>query len=93
MVKVNTGKEKVSTIQLKLKSPKTSRSLPTKVVELPELGDWFCPVRAYKVWQRSRKGKQSGSQPFFTWRDDSLVTLEEVNAIIEKLYITFCQIL
>ena len=85
LVELNTGKEMVSTIQLTLKSPKTSRSNPNQVVELPELGGWFCPVRAFKAWQSSRKGRQPGSQPLFTWRDNSLITLEEMNTIISTI--------
>ena len=85
LVELNTGKEMVSTIQLTLKSPKTSRSNPNQVVELPELGEWFCPVRAFKSWQSSRKGRQAGSQPLFTWRDNSLITLEEMNTIIATI--------
>ena len=85
LVELNTGKEVVSTVQLTLKAPKTSKSNPNQVVELPELGEWYCPVRAYKSWQCSRKGRQLGSQPLFTWRDNSLVTMEEMNTILATI--------
>ena len=45
-VTVKMGKERVNTLQLTLKNPKTSRTEPKKVVDLPELGGWLCPVQA-----------------------------------------------
>ena len=85
-VTVKTGQEEVKTIQLKLKNPKTSRSQPIQVVELPELGGWLCPVQAYKDWQKGMKGKKkTGSKPLFIWDDDTLITLDELNAILTGL--------
>ena len=51
VVKIKTGTEEVTTLQLTLKQPKTSRSLPVQVVMLPEIGGWMCPVKAYRQWQ------------------------------------------
>ena len=82
MVKVKMGDETVTTLQLTLKAPKTSRSLPTQVVELPEVGGWLCPVKAYRSWQAGRKGRQTGDKPLFVWRDNSLITMAEMNAIL-----------
>ena len=45
---------------------------------MPELGGWFCPVRAFKSWQDGGKGRQTGNMPMFVWRDNT----GEVNAIL-----------
>jgi hypothetical protein len=37
VVKIKTGSEEVTTLQLTLKQPKTSKSLPVQVLELPEI--------------------------------------------------------
>ena len=79
---VKTGKEVVNTIQLTLKAPKTSRSLPVQVVEMPEIGGWFCPWSAYWKWLKDRKTKPVGGKPLFSWEDGSVVTLEEINKVL-----------
>ena len=80
---VKMGKEEVTTLQLTLKNPKTSRTQPVKIVELPELGGWMCPVKAYQDWQRGTKGKKLNCRPLFTWEDS--MTLGELNAILAGL--------
>ena len=65
VVKIKTGSEEVTTLQLTLKQPKTSKSLPVQVVELPEIGGWMCPVKAYRQWQNGRKNKPTGGKPLF----------------------------
>ena len=82
---VKMGEERVTTLQLTLKNPKTSRTQPVQVVELPELGGWLCPVKAYRDWQKSKKGKRMNCRPLFTWEDDTLLTLGELNAILAGL--------
>ena len=82
VVKIKTGNEEVTTIQLTLKQPKTSRSLPVQVVELPEIGGWMCPVKAHRQWQEGKKNKTVGGKALFTWDDDSLITLSEINGIL-----------
>ena len=84
-MKVKMGEETVTTLQLTLKAPMTSRSLPTQVVELLEVGGWLCPVKAYRSWQAGRKGRQTGDKPLFVWRDNSLITMGEINAILAIL--------
>ena len=49
--------------------------VPTQVVELPDLGGWFCPMKAFRSWQEGRKGKKTGNLPMFVWRDDTPITL------------------
>ena len=66
VVRVQTDEEMVTTLQLTLKCPKTSRTLPTQVVELPEVGGWLCPVRALREWQATMKGKRMGGTPLFS---------------------------
>ena len=79
------GKEQVTTLQLTLKIPKTSHIQPVQIVELPELGGWLCPVKAYRDWQKSRKGRKLNCRPLFTWEDSTLLTLGKLNAILAGL--------
>jgi hypothetical protein len=82
VVKIRTGNEEVTTLQLTLKQPKTSKSLPVQVVELPEIGGWMCPVKAYRQWQNGKKNKPTGGKPLFCWEDESLVTMDEINTVL-----------
>jgi hypothetical protein len=85
VVKIQTGNEEVTTLQLTLKQPKTSRSLPVQVVELPEIGGWMCPVKAYRQWQEGKKNKTVGGKPLFSWDDESFITLREINGILSVI--------
>ena len=85
VVKVQTGEEMVTTLQLKLKCPKTSRTLPTQVVELPEVGGWLCPVRALREWQGTMKGKRTGGTPLFSHEDGTLLTITDLNEVLSKI--------
>ena len=59
------GKE-VKFLQLTLKQPKTAKSMPTQLVEIPELGKHICAVKAFEKWCAGRKCKQDPSTPVFT---------------------------
>jgi hypothetical protein len=85
VVKIKTGSEEVTTLQLTLKQPKKSRSLPVQVVELPEIGGWMCPVKAYRQWQNGKKNKRKGGKPLFCWDDESLVTMNEINCVLSMI--------
>ena len=53
-----------------------------QVVELPEIGGWMCPVKAYRQWQNGKKNKPTGVKPIFCWEDESLVTMDEINTVL-----------
>ena len=76
------GKE-VKFLQLTLKQPKTARSMPTQLVEIPELGRDVCAVRAFMKWSAGRKSKQDPSIPVFTMANGDLVTVGYVNKMLE----------
>ena len=61
---VKTQGEAVETIQLRLKQPKTSRTNPVQVVELPATGGWLCPVQAWRNWQKSRESNPVGGSRY-----------------------------
>jgi hypothetical protein len=84
-VKIKTGSEEVTTLQLTLKQPKTSRSLLVQVVELPEIGGWMCPMKAYRQWQNGKKNKPTEGKPLFCWDDESLVTMNEINCVLSMI--------
>ena len=65
--------------------PKTARSQPTQIVELPTIDGWLCPVTVYRNWQRGRKGAVLGGTPIFTWKDGSLITLGDMNKMLGVL--------
>ena len=85
VVRVQTDEEMVTTLQLTLKCPKTSRTLPTQVVELPEVGGWLCPVRALREWQATMKGKRTGGTPLFSHEDGTLLTISDLNEVLSKV--------
>ena len=77
--------KKVKVLQLKLKSPKTSRSMPEQIVEVPEIGSKFCAVRALCKWAAGRKTKQARSTPVFTKSNGELVTVSHLNTVLAVL--------
>ena len=77
--------KKVKFLQLKLKSPKTSRSMPEQIVEIPEIGSKLCAVRAFCKWAAGRKMKQSRSTPVFTKSNGELVTVNHLNTVLAEL--------
>ena len=77
--------ETVETITIRLKSPKTSRSNPVQMVELPATGGWLCPVKAWRNWRHGRKASTVAGKPVFTWKDGTLVTLEDINRVLTVL--------
>ena len=78
------GKE-VKFLQLTLKQPKTARSMPTQLVEIPELGRDVCAVRAFMKWSAGRKSKQDPSTPVFTMANGDLVTVGYMNKMLKSL--------
>ena len=45
----------------------------------------MCPVKAYRQWQDGKKNKTVGGKPLFSWDDDSLITLSEINGILSVI--------
>ncbi len=78
------GKE-VCFLQLTLKQPKTSRTMPTQLVEIPELGRDLCAVRAFRKWSAGRKARQDPETPVFTMANGDLVTIGYVNKVLAEL--------
>ena len=78
------GKE-VKFLQLTLKQPKTAKSMPTQLVEIPELGKHICAVKAIEKWIAGRKCRQDPATPVFTMANGDLVTTTYVNSIQESL--------
>ena len=78
------GKE-VKFLQLTLKQPKTARSMPTQLVEIPELGKQICAVKAFEKWRAGRKCKQDPSTPVFTMANGDLVTTGYINSVLDSL--------
>jgi hypothetical protein len=85
IMKVEAQEEQLRVIQLRLKQPKTARTNPQQLVELPETGGWLYPVQALESWLKVRKGGMVGGRPAFTWKDGTIATLNDFNKILEAL--------
>ena len=72
-------------LQLTLKQPKTARSMPTQLVEIPELGKQICAVKAFEKWREGRKCRQDPSNPVFTMSNGDLVTTGYINSVVDTL--------
>ena len=77
--------EKVKFLQLKLKCPKTARTMPVQIVEIPSIGNKFCAVRAFVKWIAGRRIKQTGDTPVFTKSNGELVTVGYLNNVLADL--------
>ena len=58
--------QETAIIQLALKNPKTSKTMPCQLVEIPETGNFLCPVQAFDAWVRARKAKPVAAKPLFS---------------------------
>ena len=77
--------KQVEFLQLRLRQPKTVRSLPEQIVEIPEVGSKLCAVKAMKKWIHSRKVKQDPNSPVFTLATGDLVTVSYLNKVLQAI--------
>ena len=84
-LETNIDNKQVEFLQLRLKQPKTARSLPEQIVEIPEVGSKLCAVKAMKKWIHSRKAKQDPSSPVFTMTTGELVTVSYLNKVLQDI--------
>ena len=75
----------VEFLQLKLKNPKTTSSLPDQVVELPALDTKICAVKAMKKWHLVSKAELHKDHPVFMKRSGELATMGYFNAVLRDL--------
>lgn len=85
LLETTIDRKEVRFLQLRLKQPKTSRSMPTQIVEIPEIGGQFCAVKAFRKWKQGRKARQDQSTPVFTKTNGELVTISYVNRTLKLL--------
>jgi hypothetical protein len=60
--------QETAIVQLTLKNPKTSKTMPNQIVEIPETQNFVCPVQALDAWVRTRRAKPVGAKPVFSLR-------------------------
>ena len=65
LILVKVKGEVVNTLQLRLKQPKTAKTLPVQIVEMHETGGLMCPVKAYEDWRTHRKDAIIGGRPVY----------------------------
>ena len=84
-LETNIDNKQVEFLQLRLKQPKTARSLPEQIVEIPEVGSKLCAVKVMKKWIHSRKTKQDPNSPVFTLASGDLVTVSYLNKVLQAI--------
>jgi hypothetical protein len=85
LMEVKVGSEEARILQLTLKQPKTAKTMPVQLVEMPEVGGFLCPVTAYESWQRIRMSAKVGGKPVFMWRNGTMVTGRDINKMLGLL--------
>ena len=74
------GKEEV--VQIKLRAPKTVRTMPNQIVALPSIRSTMCPVLAWKGFIKARGGRGADEEPVFKWKDGSLFNTRELGKMM-----------
>ena len=77
--------KEVKFLQLRLRQPKTSRTMPVQIIEVPEIGGNYCAVKAFEKWHSGRKARQDRTTPVFTKVNGELVTTSWLNKILRLL--------
>ena len=74
-------------LQLTLKNPKTAKTMPNQIVEIPETQNFLCPVQALDAWVKTRKTKPVGAKPLFSYPGDKgLVTPRCITEMLRKIF-------
>ena len=82
---IRMGNEKVRVIQIKIKSPKESRCVKDKIIDIYENGGKLCPVRALENWLRTAPPIKKGL-PFFRLADGTPLTGRKLNDILRVCF-------
>ena len=79
--------QETAIVQLTLKNPKTSKTMPSQIVEIPETHNFLCPVQAFDAWIRSMRAKPVGAKPLFSHPgEQGLVTPRCINEMLSKIF-------
>lgn len=76
--------EEIEILQIKLKSQKTDRVGVDCIVDVYESGGNFCPVRAFKKWEKTTT-KLHNSKPAFRLESGKPLTGKKLNTQLKKL--------
>ena len=82
---VRVGNEKVKMITVLVKSPKESRCVNNKVIDVYENGGPLCPVRALENWLGSAPPIKKGL-PVFRMFDGTPFTGKKLNEVLRKVF-------
>ena len=74
------GREEV--VQIKLRGPKTVRTMTNQTVALPSICSTMYPVLAWKVFIKARGGRGEDNEPVLKWKDGSLFNTRELGRLI-----------
>ena len=74
------GREEV--VQIKLRAPKTIRSMPNQVVALPAISSTMCPVLAWKGFIKARGGRGEDDDPVFRWQNGGPFNTRELGRMM-----------
>ena len=79
--------QETAILQLTLKNPKTSKTMPSQLVEIPETQNFLCPVQAFDAWVRARKARPAGAKPLFSFPGgQELVTPRHITEMLSKIF-------
>ena len=85
VVEEKEGNTKVKIVRLTLRQPKTARSSPVQIVEIPQTDGFLCPYKAYWIWAVRTRQMKSPKEPVFTMVDGSMLTTRRLNCFLAKL--------
>ena len=82
---VRVGNEKVKMITVKVKSPKESRCVNNKLIDVYENNGPLCPVRACEKWLKYAPPMKKGL-PMFRMADGTPLTGRKLNSVLRKIF-------
>ena len=85
MEKAQVGGKEKKFLKLFLENPKEDNGKKGAHIELFELGNFFCPVRAYFKWKQISKLDHNKEMPVFRHEDGSGLTSKEFNVELKLL--------
>ena len=79
--------QETAILQLTLKNPKTSKTMPHQIVEIPETQNFLCPVQAFDAWVGAGKAKPAGAKPLFSFLGgQELVTPRHISEMLNRIF-------
>ena len=85
IIEESEGKIPVKIIRLHLRQPKTVRSSPAQIVEIPQATGPLCPYMSYWMWAKKAGGRGPNEDPIFRMEDGGMLTSRILNDVLREL--------